>query len=175
MRFLRQATLTAAAIALEPAFHGALAGSDWEPNLLLVPFALALLTGPGPSAVLWCAFVGFVADCLSGAALGPQTAAFAIVAAIGSLVIPDRLRTAVEHAAIAFAAILSGVWLAAGLRLLLEAGATPPPLADTTRAAAATAGLIAASGFLLRRLKWLAGGVVKSIGKGLLLRPGGAS
>jgi rod shape-determining protein MreD len=93
IRLVLLALLTALAFLLEPIVGSEIGSSTFRPDILLIPFLVAILAWPGPSAVVWGGVIGLVCDCLTGPHLGPQMAAFALLAAIGSLVPARPLST----------------------------------------------------------------------------------
>jgi rod shape-determining protein MreD len=78
--------LTLLAVLCEPLVNGEIANPAIRPDLLLVPVVVAVVASPGPTAVVSGALIGLVCDCLTGPQLGPQMAAIALIAGIGSLI-----------------------------------------------------------------------------------------
>lgn len=95
MKVIVLSLLTALAFLLEPIVGSQIASATIRPDVLLVPLIVAVVVCPGPSAVLWGGLIGLICDCLTGPSLGPQMAAFALIAAIGSLASP-RSKSVVE-------------------------------------------------------------------------------
>lgn len=153
IRLVLFALLTALAFLLDPIVASELGGATFRPNVLLIPLLVAIFAWPGSVAVVCGACIGLICDCLAGHALGPQAAAFAILAAIGSLVPPRPLSTSGLLFSLlieAFAAEL----VASSIRLTFEgrpfiADAIAPQAAAT---ALSTALLLSAVWFLARSL-----------------------
>jgi cell shape-determining protein MreD len=85
MKFVLVSTLTLLFFMLEPVIGPLLGGATTRAEVLCFPVVAAVIACPGSSAVVLGAFVGLVCDCLAGAAVGPQMAAFALIAAVASL------------------------------------------------------------------------------------------
>ena len=85
MKFALVATLTVLVFMLEPVLGPLLGGASLRAEILCFPVVAAVLACPGPPAVILGALVGLVCDCLAGTTVGPQMAAFALIAAVASL------------------------------------------------------------------------------------------
>ena len=93
--------VTALAFGIEPIVGAEIPSETLRPAVLLLPLIVAVLLAPGAFAVVWGGLVGLCFDCLSGPTIGPRMAAFAIVAAAGTL-LPLRRKTPARVAAISF-------------------------------------------------------------------------
>jgi len=113
------ASLTALAFLLEPIVGSEFAGSTFRPDILLIPFLVAILAWPGPSAVVWGGVIGLICDCLTGPHLGPQMAAFAFLAAIGSLV-PARPLSTMGLLCFSFGYTIAAEFVSSAIRLTLD-------------------------------------------------------
>jgi rod shape-determining protein MreD len=99
--------LTTLAVLCEPLVSAAIPNPALRPDVLLVPVVVAVVAAPGPIAVLCGGLVGLICDCLTGPQLGPQMAAFALIAAIGSLV-SLRSKSIVDVFLLAFGCVFLG-------------------------------------------------------------------
>jgi rod shape-determining protein MreD len=86
MKFVFISLLAVLAIMLEPVVGPLLGGATFRPDILLLPVVAAVIACPRSPAVVLGAIVGLVCDCLAGTTVGPQMAAFALIAAVASLV-----------------------------------------------------------------------------------------
>jgi rod shape-determining protein MreD len=84
LRLIFLLLLTALAILIEPIVNSEISSPTIRPDVLLIPLIVAVITCPGPVAVIWGGVIGLVCDCLTGPCVGPQLGAFGLIAAIGS-------------------------------------------------------------------------------------------
>src|ERR1700685_3134827 len=77
--------LGALAFVLEPVAASEFAGWGLRPDLPLSVLVAGIIVCPGPAAVIAGGAIGLLCDCLAGSRVGPLMAAFALLAAIGSL------------------------------------------------------------------------------------------
>jgi rod shape-determining protein MreD len=147
------ALLTAFAFLLEPIVGSELAGSTFRPDILLIPFLVAILAWPGPSAVVWGGVIGLVCDCLTGPYLGPQMAAFALLAAIGSQV-PARPLSTTGILFFSFGYAIAAEFASSTIRLTLDGRpfAANAVAAQAVGTALTTALLISSVWLVARRL-----------------------
>jgi rod shape-determining protein MreD len=141
--------LTVFAVACEPILSAEIGNPMFRPDLVLIPIVAVVVTSPGPAAVFCAALIGLLCDCLTGPHLGPQMAAFGLVAAIGSL-ISLRPKSIVDVFLLSFACIFSARTAAMAARLTYD----NEPLAATT-AAAHIAGSSFVTALLLIAVLWL--------------------
>jgi rod shape-determining protein MreD len=85
MKFALVLMLTALVFLLEPVVGPLFGGATVRADVLCFPVVAAVIACPGSSAVVLAGLVGLVCDCLAGATVGPQMAAFALVAAVAGL------------------------------------------------------------------------------------------
>jgi rod shape-determining protein MreD len=153
IRLVLLALLTALAFLLEPIVGSEIASSTFRPNILLIPFLVAILACPGPSAVVWGGVIGLVCDCLTGPCLGPQMAAFALLAALGSLVPAPPLST-MGLFFLSFGYAVAAEIVSSAIRLTLVGRPFVPTAAavQATGTALTTALLISSVWLVARRL-----------------------
>ncbi len=101
MKFVFVSLLAVLAFMLEPVVGPLLGGATYRPDILLLPVVAAVIACPGSPAVVLGAIVGLVCDCLAGATVGPQMAAFSLTAAAASLL--PRPKSVVGIFALSFA------------------------------------------------------------------------
>lgn len=130
--------LTILAVLSEPLVNGEIVNPATRPDVLLVPVVVGVVVCPGPIAVVSGALIGLVCDCLTGPQLGPQMAAIALIAAIGSL-ISLRSKSIVDVFLLSFGCVFLARAAAMAARHALDS----QPLA-----ALATAGQIAGTSFV---------------------------
>jgi len=111
--------LTALAFLVEPILGSEIASETIRPDVLLIPLIVAVVTCPGPWAVVCGGLIGLVCDCLTGHSLGPQLAAFSLMAAMGSLLAP-RPRSASGVFLFSFVCAAAAETVLLALRLALD-------------------------------------------------------
>jgi rod shape-determining protein MreD len=99
--------LTILALLCEPIVSAEIANPALRPDVLLVPVVVAVVATPGPIAVFCGGLIGLVGDCQTGPQLGPQMAAFALIAAVGSL-ISLRSKSIVDVFLLSFGCVFLG-------------------------------------------------------------------
>jgi rod shape-determining protein MreD len=157
------ALLTALAFLLEPIVGSEIGSSTFRPDIPLIPVLVAILAWPGPSAVVWGGVIGLVCDCLTGPYLGPQMAAFALLAAIGSLV-PARPLSTTGLLFFSLGYAIAAEFVSSTIRLTLDGR---PFVANAVAAQALATALTTA---LLISSVWL---VVRRLTRPLARRPDG--
>ena len=130
--------LTILAVLCEPLVSVQIGNPALRPDMLLVPVVAAVVAAPGPIAVLSGGLIGLICDCLTGPQPGPQTAALALIAAIGSL-ISLRSKSIVDVFLLSFGCVFLGRAAALAACHALD----PHPFG-----AAAAAGQIAGTSFV---------------------------
>jgi len=85
MKFALVVMLTVVVFLLEPILGPLLGGASFRAAGLCFPVVATVIACPGSPAVVLAGLVGLVCDCLTGGTLGPQMAAFALIAAVASL------------------------------------------------------------------------------------------
>jgi rod shape-determining protein MreD len=90
MRFVFISLLAVLAFLLEPVVSSLLGGATLRPDILLLPVVAAVIACPGSWAVILGGLIGLVCDCLAGATVGPQMAAFSLIASVASLMTRPR-------------------------------------------------------------------------------------
>jgi rod shape-determining protein MreD len=85
MKFALVVMLTVLVFLLEPVIGPLFGGATLRAEVLCFPVVAAVIACPGSPAVVLAGLVGLVCDCLAGTAVGPQMAAFALIAAVASL------------------------------------------------------------------------------------------
>lgn len=85
MKFVFVVMLTVLTILLEPVIGSLFGGATLRADILALPVVAAVIACPGSPAVALAGLVGLVCDCLAGPRMGPQMAAFALIAAVASL------------------------------------------------------------------------------------------
>jgi rod shape-determining protein MreD len=85
MKFVFVSLLAVLAFMLEPVVGSLLGRATFRSDIPLLPVVAAVIACPGSPAVVLAAIVGLVCDCLVGATVGPQMAAFSLIAAVASL------------------------------------------------------------------------------------------
>jgi rod shape-determining protein MreD len=153
MRFLFLCLLTAFAVLVEPILSSEVGNPTARPDVLLLPAIVALLVRPGWLAVVWGGLIGLVCDCLTGPCLGPQLAAFAILAAIGSVLSP-RSKSLIAIFSISFGYVLAARTVSSTVHRALEALVPifEPAGGQLLGSALSTAILVAAIWFAARQL-----------------------
>jgi rod shape-determining protein MreD len=111
--------LTALAFLVEPILGSEIASETIRPDVLLIPFIVAIVAYPGPWAVVCGGLIGLLCDCLTGHNLGPQMAAFSLMAVIGSLVAP-RPRSAIGVFLFSFGCAAGAETVLLAIRLALD-------------------------------------------------------
>jgi rod shape-determining protein MreD len=153
IRLVLLALLTALAFLLEPIVGSQIGSSPFRPDILLIPFLVALLACPGPSAVVCGGIIGLVCDCLTGPCLGPQMAAFALLAAVGSLV-PARPLSTLGLLCFSLSCTIAAEFGSSAIRLTLDGRPFVANLvaAQALAPAVSTAILISSVWLVTRRL-----------------------
>jgi cell shape-determining protein MreD len=95
--------LTACMLLVAPIIDREVGQTIIRPNVLLVPMIVGVLYCPGSSAVVTSAAIGLGCDCLADSRLGPRMAAFALLAAFGTFLLPQRPRSLLTVLMFAFA------------------------------------------------------------------------
>jgi rod shape-determining protein MreD len=111
--------LTVLAVACEPIVSAEIGNPTFRPDIVLIPLVAAVVATPGSAAVFCAAVIGLICDCLTGPHLGPQMAAFALVAAIGSL-ISLRPKSIVDVFLLSFGCVFAVRSAAMAARLALD-------------------------------------------------------
>jgi rod shape-determining protein MreD len=130
--------LTVVAVLCEPILGAQIGNPALRPDVVLIPIVAAIVASPGPAAVFAGALIGLICDCLTGPHLGPQMAAFALIAAVGS-VISLRPKSIVDVFLLSFACVFLARTAAMAARLSLDGH----PFSAT-----ATAGHVASTSFV---------------------------
>ena len=111
--------LTILALSCEPIVSAEIATPTLRPDVVLIPIVAAVVATPGSAAVFCAAVIGLISDCLTGQHLGPQMAAFAIVAAVGSLM-SLRPKSIVDVFLLSFGCVFAARTVAMAARLTLD-------------------------------------------------------
>ena len=153
MRLVFLSLLTAVAFLLEPIVSSEVASATIRPDVLLIPLVVAVVAWPGRSAVVWGGFIGLVCDCLTGPSLGPQMAAFSLVAAIVSLAAP-RPKSMVGIFLLSFGCTAAAETVLLAIRLALDGRplVAVPAAAQVAGTSLTTALLISGMWLVARRL-----------------------
>jgi len=140
------------AFAIEPIVGSQITNDALRPNVILGPLVVGILAWPGPFAVIWAGIVGLVCDCLAGTSVGPQMAAFALLAAVGTFILPkDRPLSAFEIVLFFFGFLFSAEISSSLIRMSIEGRTVEAVLATRVAAGSAGATTVLFCGF------WLAG------------------
>jgi rod shape-determining protein MreD len=144
--------LSVFAFAIEPIVGSQITSDTLRPNVVLIPLVVGFLAWPGPFAVVWAGIVGLVCDCLAGTSVGPQMAAFALVAGVGTLMFPkDRPLSAFEIVLVCFGFLFSAEIASSLIRMSTEGRTVEAVFATRVAARSAATTTVLIGGF------WLAG------------------
>jgi rod shape-determining protein MreD len=143
--------LTVIALACEPIVSAEIGNPTFRPDVVLIPLVAAVVATPGSAAVFCAAVIGLICDCLTGPHLGPQMAAFALLAAIGSL-ISLRPKSIVDVFLLSFGCVFAARTAAMAARLTFDNEPVSPTTAGAHVACASfvTAVLLIAVLLLIR-------------------------
>jgi rod shape-determining protein MreD len=111
--------LTVVAVLCEPILGAAIGNPALRPDVVLIPIVAAIVAAPGPAAVFAAALIGLICDCLTGPYLGPQMAAFGLIAAVGS-VLSLRPKSIADVFLLSFACVFLARIAAAAARFSLD-------------------------------------------------------
>jgi cell shape-determining protein MreD len=158
MKLAALLSLSACMFLVAPVIDREIGQATIRPNVLLVPIIVGVLYCPGPSAVVTSAAIGLGCDCLADSRLGPRMAVLALLAAMGTFLLPERPRSLMTVLSFAFAVTFA----AAAFSLAISMSDSGQPFtwrnawADVAGCAFATTLLVAAPRLVASVLWWAA-------------------
>ena len=117
MRFALLAIISILAFLVAPIVEREMPESALRPDVLLVPIVAGVAWCPGPAAVVCSGAIGLGCDCLADSRPGPRLAAFALLAAVGSLALPKRPRSLAAIFVFCFALALTAAAVSSAITI----------------------------------------------------------